>query len=284
MRRTAASRYSNRVSIRVVFLGEIVGKTGVFTLKSTIGVIRSRYSPDFIAAGADSATGGAGLGVQHAVYLRKLGVECLTLGECAYYKLDMTEFFPKAPWVLRPANLPYENPGRGWRVFPAAGGRVAIVSLLGQAGFLRVHAENPFRTLDRVLEKLGGETRTVIVDFHASATAEKVTMAAYADGRVSAVVGTHGKVLTADARISPAGTAAITDLGRTGSLLSVGGMDPEARIKEYLTATRVWEGDGTLGLETQGICMEFDDAGRAVMAESFRIPCEEKLDDRIGNS
>ncbi|MCX7027705.1 MAG: TIGR00282 family metallophosphoesterase [Spirochaetes bacterium] len=271
------------MNLRVVFVGEIVGKTGVFTLKSTLKEIRARYRPDFIAAGADSATGGAGLGVQHAVYLRKLGIDCLTLGECAYYKLDMTEFFPKAPWVLRPANLPYENPGRGWRVFPAAGGRIAVISLLGQAGFLRVHAENPYRTLDHILERLGSETKMVLVDFHASATAEKVTMAAYADGRVSAVVGTHGKALTADARVSAAGTAAITDTGRTGSLLSVGGMDPEARIKEYLTALRVWEGDGSLGLEVQGIFMEFDDAGKAVKAESFRIPCEEKMDERVGN-
>jgi calcineurin-like phosphoesterase len=180
--------------------------------------------------------------------------------------------------------LPYENPGRGWRVFPAAGGKLAIVSLLGQAGFARIHADNPFRALDHILERLGPEAKTVIVDFHASATAEKVTMAAYADGRVSAVVGTHGRALTADIRITPAGTAAITDLGRTGSLLSVGGMDPEARVKEFLTATRVWEGDGTLGLEAQGVFMEFDDAGKAVAAESFRIACEEKLDERVGNS
>lgn len=272
------------MSIRAVFVGEIVGKTGVFVLKSCIKSIREKYRPDFIAAGADSATGGAGLGVQHAVYLRKLGVDCLTLGECAYYKLDMTEFFPKAPWVLRPANLPYENPGRGWRVFPAANGKIAVISLLGQAGFSRIHADNPFRTLDHVLERIGPETKTILVDFHASATAEKVTMAAYADGRVSAVLGTHGKALTADARISPAGTAALTDLGRTGSLLSVGGLDPEARVKEYLTALRLWEGDGSLGLEVQGVFMEFDDSGKALKVESFRIPCEEKLDERVGNS
>jgi len=271
------------MSLRVIFVGEIVGKTGVFALKSTLKELRFRYRPDFIAVGADSTTGGAGLGVQHAVYLRKLGIDCLSLGECAYYKLDMTEFFPKAPWVLRPANLPYENPGRGWKVFQAVGGKIAVVSLLGQAGFQRVHAENPFRTLDHILERLEQETKNILVDFHAGTTAEKATMAAYADGRVSVVVGTHGKALTADARVSAAGTAAITDSGRTGSLLSVGGLDPETRIKEYQTALRLWGGDGSHGLEVQGLFIELGDSGKAERAESFRIPCEEKMNVGTGN-
>lgn len=271
------------MSLRVVFLGEIVGKTGVFVLKSLLKEIKDRYRPDFVVAGADSATGGAGLGVQHAVYLRKLGVDCLTLGECAYYKLDMTEFFPKAPWVLRPANLPYEDPGRGWRVFQAGKAKLAVVSLLGQASFPRVHAENPLRTLDYLVERVHKETANILVDFHASATAEKLTLTAYADGKVSAVVGTHGKALTADARVSAKGTAAITDAGRTGSLISVGGLDPDSRVKEYLTAVRVWEGDGTLGLEAQGVVLDIDDEGKALGIESFRIPCEEKMDERAGN-
>jgi len=105
------------VSVTIVFLGEIVGKTGVFTVKSTMPEIRERFNPDFIFANADSATGGAGLGVQHAVYLRKLGIDGITMGEASYYKPDMTEFYPKAGWVLRPANLPEGDPGRGWRVF-----------------------------------------------------------------------------------------------------------------------------------------------------------------------
>jgi len=104
------------VGITIVFLGEIVGKTGVFTVKSTMPEIRQRFEPDFIFANANSATGCAGLGIQHAVYLRKLGIDCITMGEAAYYKPDMTEFYPKAGWVLRPANLPEGDPGRGWRV------------------------------------------------------------------------------------------------------------------------------------------------------------------------
>lgn len=272
------------VSIRVVFIGEIVGKSGVFALKSALPEIRSRYSPDFIIASADSATGGAGLGVQHAVYLSKMGVDCLTVGDCAYYKIDMTEFYPKASWVLRPANYPYDNPGRGWKIFQTPVGKIAVIPLLGQAGFPRVHAENPFPTLDRVLERIGADTKAVVVDFHAATTAEKLTLSSYADGRVSAVVGSHCKALTADVRIMKNGTAAITDCGRTGSILSVGGMDPEARVREFMTAVRVWEGDGTLGLETQGCFFRINDAGKAERAESFRIPCKEILNERVGNS
>jgi len=271
------------VGTKVVFIGEVVGKTGVFTLKSTLTELRARFHPDFMIANVDSATGGAGLGVQHAVYLRKLGVDCLTVGDCAYYKVDMTEFFPKASWVLRPANYPYDNAGRGWKVFQSNSGKLAVVVLLGQAGFPRVHAENPLMTLDRVLERVSVETKNIIVDFHAATTAEKLTLSAHVDGRVSAVIGSHCKALTADARIMAKGTAALTDCGRTGSILSVGGLDPDARVREYMSSLREWSGDGTLGLETQGCCVTVADSGLAEAVETFRIPCKEKLDERDGN-
>lgn len=269
---------------RILFIGEIVGKSGVFALKSSLPELKRQYSPDFIVANADSATGGAGLGVQHAVYLRKLGVDCLTLGESSYYKLDLMDFYPKAPWVLRPANLPYDNPGRGWRIYQSPAGKVGVAVLLGQAGFSRIHGENPFHALDYIVEKMGQETKTIILDFHAATTAEELTMAAYADGRVSAVVGSHTKVLTADERILPRGTAAISCSGRTGSILSVGGMDPEGRIKEFMTATRVWEGDSDQGLEVQGLILETGEGGRAVGVQRFRHPCKEIPHERIGNS
>ena len=276
--------YSSRVSIKILFLGEIVDKNGVFTVKATLPELRSRYAPDFVVANADSATGGAGLGVQHAVYLRKLGVDCITMGESAYYKVDMTEFYPKCPWALRPANLPYEDPGRGWKVFQTPKGKVIVIDLLGQASFGRVHADNPFKVLDYVLERIqkepGQERASVLVDFHASATAEKLTLTEYADGRVSAIIGTHAKTLTADARITAKGTAALTDSGRTGSILSVGGMDPDARVREFMTSVRSYQSGGVLGLEAQGCFIEIGDSGKAEHIESFRLPCKEKVNER----
>lgn len=270
-----------------MFLGEIVDKNGVYTVKSTLPELRSRYAPDFVIANADSATGGAGLGVQHAVYLKKLGVDCITMGESAYYKVDMTGFYPKCPWALRPANLPYEDPGRGWKVFQTPAGKIAVIDLLGQASFGRVHADNPLKVLDYIIDRIqkepAGERPVIFVDFHASATAEKLTLAEYADGRISAIVGSHSKALTADARISEKGTAAITDCGRTGSIVSVGGMDPDARVREFMTSVRSFESGGTLGLEAQGCFVQIGDSGRAEHIESFRLPCKEKVNERVGD-
>lgn len=246
--------------------------------------IRQRFNPDFVFANADSATGGAGLGVQHAVYLRKLGLDGITMGEASYYKPDMTEFYPKAGWVLRPANLPEGDPGRGWRVFQKDGKRVAVIALLGQSGFARVHADNPFLAVDQLSHFLRRDTPCVIVNFHAATTAEKLSLARHADGKVSVILGTGGKVLTADARILQKRTAAITDLGRTGSILSVGGLDPEAKVREFLTGVPAWSRDASAQPEVQGVCVQFDDDGLALSIESFRIGGKEIPDEGSSDS
>jgi metallophosphoesterase (TIGR00282 family) len=272
------------VAITIVFLGEIVGKTGVFTIKSTMPEIRRRFNPDFVCANADSATGGAGLGVQHAVYLRKLGIDCITMGEASYYKPDMTEFYPKAGWVLRPANLPEGDPGRGWKVFQKDDKKIAVVALLGQSGFARVHADNPFLAVDQLSHFLHRDTSCIIVDFHAATTAEKLSLARHADGKVSAILGTGGKVLTADARILQKKTAAITDLGRTGSILSVGGLDPEVKVREFLTGVPAWSRDARAQPEAQGVCVRFDEDGLALSIESFHIGGKEIPDEGSSDS
>jgi len=272
------------VGITIVFLGEIVGKTGVFTVKSTMPEIRQRFEPDFIFANANSATGCAGLGIQHAVYLRKLGIDCITMGEAAYYKPDMTEFYPKAGWVLRPANLPEGDPGRGWRIFEKNGKRVAVVMLLGQSGFARIHADNPFLAIDRLSNFLRKETACITVNFHAATTAEKLSMARHTNGKVSAMLGSGGKVLTADARILSKKTATITDLGRTGSMLSVGGLDPDAKVKEFLTGIPSWSREASAQPEAQGTYICFDDDGKAISIEPFRICGKEIVDEGKSDS
>jgi metallophosphoesterase (TIGR00282 family) len=187
----------------------------------------------------------------------------------------MTEFFPKANWVLRPANLPEDNPGRGWRSLQKNTKKIAVVDLLGQSGFARVHADNPFVAVDRLSHFLHRDVECVIIDFHAATTAEKLSLARYSDGKVSAIVGTGGKILTADARIMPKGTAAITDLGRTGSILSVGGFDPDSKVREFLTGVPSWSKDARAQPEAQGVCIQLDDDGKAGAIESFRIQGKE---------
>lgn len=271
------------MSLRILYIAEIVGKAGVFTVKKTLAKAVRDLEADFVVGNADSATGGAGLGRQHCVYLRKLGLEVITTGECAYYKRDIVEHMPKAPYLLRPANYPYGNPGRGYRVFTCErGGRqlkVAVVQLLGQAGFSRVHLANPYHAITDLARKLREETPIVLLDFHAATTAEKLTMSYHASGLVSAMIGSHTKAQTADARVVN-GTACITDAGRTGSLLSVGGFDPDTRIGEYLSGIPAWSRDGTLGLELQGCLVEVGEDGRAISIEAFRIPCDAVLEER----
>jgi len=271
------------VSIRILYVAEIVGKAGVFTVKKLLPAAVRDLGADFVIGNADSATGGAGLGRQHCVYLRKLGIEAITTGECAYYKRDIVEHMPKAPYLLRPANYPYGNPGRGYKVFScdAASGpvKIAVVQLLGQAGFSRVHLANPYQAISDLGRKLREETPIVILDFHAATTAEKLTMSYHAAGLVSAVIGSHTKAQTADARVHR-GTACITDAGRTGSLLSVGGHDPETRIGEYLTGIPAWTKDGSAGLELQGCLIEVGEDGKALSIKALRIPCAEVLEDK----
>lgn len=271
------------MSIRILYVAEIVGKAGVFTVKKLLAAARRDLRADFVIGNADSATGGAGLGRQHAVYIRKLGVEAITTGECCYYKRDIVEHMPKAPYLLRPANYPYGNPGRGYRVFAsgsaASSPKVAVVQLLGQAGFSRVHLANPYQAISDLSRKLREETPIIILDFHAATTAEKQTMSHHASGLVSAVIGSHTKAQTSDARITR-GTAYITDAGRTGSLMSVGGLDPATRIGEYLTGVSAWAKDGTEGLELQGCLVEVGEDGRAISIEALRIPCSEVLEEK----
>jgi metallophosphoesterase (TIGR00282 family) len=269
--------------MKILYVGEVVGKAGVFTVKKTLAKAKAELGADFVIGNADSATGGAGLGRQHSVYLRKLGLEAITLGDCCYYKRDIIEAYAKAPYLIRPANYPYGNPGRGYHVFNTPKGKVAVVELLGQAGFPRVHLANPFQAILDLSRKLREETPVIVLDFHAATTAEKEAMARHADGLVSAVIGSHGKTLTADARVLSGGTACITDAGRTGSLMSVGGQDAATRINEFISGIPAWAKDGTAGLELQGCLVEVGADGRATSMRSLRIPCEEVLDDGTGD-
>ncbi|MCL2128458.1 MAG: YmdB family metallophosphoesterase, partial [Treponema sp.] len=209
--------------MKVLYIAEIVGKAGIYSCKKAFPELKSRYPWDFLIACADGATGGNGLGRNHAAYLHKLGVNVLTTGECCFYKKDLTENLEKLPYVLRPDNLNPEAPGFGSRVYRVGNEKIAVAVLLGQNGFGRLHSNSPYIHLPVLLERLRQETRYIIVDFHAQASAEKKALFYSTDGRCSAVIGSHTRVQTADECILPGGTAVISDAGRTGSGESVGG-------------------------------------------------------------
>ena len=264
--------------MKILYIAELVGKTGVYAFKQALPELRGRYPWDFLILNANGATGGNGLGRNHAAYLRKLGANVLTMGECCFYKKDLTENIEKIPYVLRPENLNPGAPGFGSRIFKTGGARVAVTVLLGQSGFARLHGNNPFAMLPPLLERLRQETPYVIVDFHASATAEKQTLFAAADGLCSAVIGSHSRVQTSDQRVLPGGTAVISDAGRTGSAASVGGSDRGSRIQEYLSGIPDWTREAWARPELQGVYLDIDGGGKALSIRRVRVPVPEMPD------
>ena len=269
--------------MKVLYIAEIVGKAGVYAFKKALPVLKKQYPADFLIACADGTTGGGGLGRNHAAYLHKLGADVLTTGDNCFYKKDLTESMEKLPYILRPDNLNPDAPGFGSRVYKVSGNKVpgkagnekiAVAVLVGQNGFGRLHGNSPFTHLPVLLERLRRETPYVIIDFHAQASAEKKTLFFSADGRCSAVIGSHTRVQTTDECILPGGTAVICDAGRTGAAESVGGCETESRIKEYLSGIPDWTKDAWDKPELQGVYLDIGPDGKTRSVERIRIAVE----------
>jgi len=266
------------MGIRVLCLGEIVGRPGIHAVKSALKPLRESCRADFVLANGEGATNGFGIGRNHALQLQKLGIDLLTTGEKTYYKLDMVEHIVKNPRIIRPANYPAGNPGRSYKIVDINGQKAAFAVLLGNSDFPKTHLANPYLAVQALLERLKEEVSTIIIQFHASTTAEKQTMAFHLDGKVSAVIGTHTKVLTADAVILPGKTGAITDNGRCGSTMSVGGFDAENEIARYITQVPSRSKECWDAIELQGVLVEIDDYGKAVSIETVRRSVETPAD------
>jgi metallophosphoesterase (TIGR00282 family) len=258
--------------LKVLYIAELVGKAGIACCKKALAKTRLETGADFVIACADGATNGSGLGFTHAVYLKKLGVDVITLGECAFYKKDLTENINRLPYVLRPDNFVFGAPGCGSYVYKLpGGGKIGVAVLLGQSHFNKIHGENPFLRLEKILERLRSQTPFIIIDIHAEATAEKYTVFNLAAGKASAVIGSHTRIQTADEHIMD-GTAVICCAGRTGSLNSVGGCESGPRIKEYLSGIPDWTRTAWETPQLQGVVVELDEDGRAVSIERLQIP------------
>jgi metallophosphoesterase (TIGR00282 family) len=206
--------------MRILFLGDVVGPPGVTFLKKALPPLVAHERVDLVIANAENAAGGSGLTASLYKKLREAGVDLLTLGDHIYKKAEIIPTLQREERVCKPANFPPEAPGRDWALAPARDGTpVAVVSLLGRT-YMR-HADCPFHAADRVLRELEGKARVVVVDVHAEATADKYLLAHHLKGRVSAVLGTHTHVQTADEQILPGGTAFLCDVGMTGPYDSV---------------------------------------------------------------
>jgi len=215
-------------------VGDVVGKPGREAILETVPALKTKYQVDFVIVNAENAAGGIGITPDIAqTLLQRGGVHVLTLGNHAWGKRDIYPYLDTESRLLRPANYPPGAPGRGWGVFNCSAGKIGVVALQGRTFMEQV--DDPFRAIDAILEDLASKTRVICVDFHAEATSEKQAFGWYVDGRVSAVVGTHTHVQTADERILPGGTAYLTDVGMTGPMDSIIGMRRDIVIPKFLS-------------------------------------------------
>jgi len=221
--------------MQILLIGDIVGKPGRRILIHHLPEIRRTERLDLVVANAENAADGSGLTPSLYFDLIAAGIDCITLGDHIYRRREIYSILESEPRVVKPANFPAEAPGRPWTVVTAANGLpVAVFSLLGRV-FMRP-VDCPFSAADRVLDELPSEARVRLLDFHAEATSDKCLMGRYLDGRVTAVVGTHTHVPTADEQVFPGGTAFQCDLGMTGPHESILGR----RIDRVLETTRTF--------------------------------------------
>ena len=215
--------------MRLLFVGDVVGGIGRRTLRALLPELRERHRPDFIVVNGENAAGGVGITPRVAEELFDLGADAVTLGNHAYRHREVYGYLDEEPRIVRPANYLRSQPGRGSCVVEDDGIRLGVVNLSGN---LFMQAGRPaFVEVDSVLSGLEGKVDHVAVDMHAEATSEKVGMGWHLDGRVTAVVGTHTHVPTADARVLPGGTAYITDVGMTGPRGGVIGVKVEQALE-----------------------------------------------------
>lgn len=220
--------------MRVLFVGDIVGEPGRCALKARLPGITAAEKPAFIIANAENAAGGKGITPSVAHDLFALGIHALTLGNHTFDRKE-GESAVADPRIVRPANYPASVPGKGWAIFDVPGhGKLALINLMGRVYLPQTDC--PFAAADAALAAIGADVKATIVDFHAEVTSEKVAMGWYLDGKVSALVGTHTHVPTADERVLTAGTGYITDVGMTGPADGVIGMDRGLVLKKFLTA------------------------------------------------
>ncbi len=217
----------------ILFVGDLVGSIGRRTLLECLPILRERYAPTFVVVNGENVAGGLGITPKSADQLLAAGVDAITLGNHAYHRREIYPYLDNQPRIVRPANYLRGQPGRGVCVVTSASGlRLGVVNLSGSL-YLRT-GRSAFIEIEGALQELG-DVDHILVDMHAEATSEKVGLGWHLDGRVSAVVGTHTHIPTADARVLPGGTAYITDVGMTGPRGGVIGVKRELAVQAMLT-------------------------------------------------
>jgi metallophosphoesterase (TIGR00282 family) len=222
--------------MRLLFVGDVMGKPGRRALRALLPRLVDQKRADYVVVNVENAAGGYGVNPEVLAEFADLPIDCYTTGNHVWDKKEGIEILDREPRLLRPANYPEGNPGKGLYLGETAAGiPVATINLEGRV-FMH-HLESPFAVADRLLAGIAGKAKVVLVDFHADATSEKQALGFYLDGRVSAVLGTHTHVPTADDRVLPQGTAFLTDVGMTGPYESIIGMRVDKVLKRFLLQT-----------------------------------------------
>ena len=256
--------------MRILFIGDIVGSPGRRIVLERLEDIVSKEEADLVIANGENAASGFGITPRLTEELLSAGIEVLSGGNHIWDRKEILDFIPREPRLLRPANFPAASPGSGLFCGTSQKG-IPYAVLCLQGRIFMASNDDPFSVADRELDKLQRETKVVIVDMHAEATSEKQAMGWYLDGRVSAVIGTHTHVATADEQILPGGTAYITDVGMTGPHDSVIGVQADLAIARMRTGMPVRFKPAEGGVRLEGALIECDADGRATSCEPVRV-------------
>ena len=248
--------------MRILAVGDIVGENGLKKLKEVLPNLKKKENIDFVIVNGENVAGGMGITERNYRDILSCGTDIVTMGNHTWAKKDIFNFIDDER-IIRPANYTKGVPGKGYAILKAKEKSVAVINLIGRVD-VNVLSENPFKLANELVEDLKEKADIIIIDFHAEATAEKIALGHYLDGKVTAVYGTHTHVQTADAKILPKGTAYITDIGMTGPEHSVIGMEISASIKRLETTLpekyRLAEGNCMFN----GVIFEIDDTTNKV--------------------
>lgn len=249
-------------TVKALMIGDVVGESGMKALAAGLGELRRRLGADIVVANGENAAGGFGITKDESDKLFSLGVDAITSGNHVWEKKGSAELLDGTPSLLRPANYPPGAPGHGLAIVESGGAVFAVLNLQGREGLYPIDC--PFRTADAILEKVRAERpgAVFLVDFHAESNEEKEALGLYLDGRVSAIVGTHTHVQTADERILPQGTGYLTDLGMTGPSDSVIGVKTEICLRRSLTQMPIKMETAEGPAVIHGALFEIDGASR----------------------
>ncbi|HXV04272.1 MAG TPA: TIGR00282 family metallophosphoesterase [Gaiellaceae bacterium] len=259
--------------MKLLFVADVNGAPGTRAVERLLPDLREELGVDFCAVNGENAADGLGITPQIAEKILASGADVITLGNHTWRRKEVIPYLAEADRVIRPANLSSHTPGRGMTIGEAADGTpVAVINVLGQLFLSPPHG--PWEVIDDLVAEARRTTRVIVVDFHGEATSEKVAMAAYLDGKVTAVLGTHTHIQTNDARVLPGGTAAITDAGMTGPHDSVIGVVTELAVEQMRTGIPIRFRTAKDGVRLEGVVVECGADGRATRCETVRVPLE----------